>query len=285
MSRIAYLNGEFLPIEEAKLSILDRGFLFGDGVYEAIPIYNGKLFRLQEHLDRLQRSLEGISISLDISLEEWDTILKGVMDPESTKQHSAYLQVTRGTMDARSHAWGPDIKPNVMAMCIDAFYQDQDLSTPGIKAITLDDIRWQYCHLKTLNLLPNVMLHQQARQNEAGEAILIKDGNAIEGSASNLFVVKDGIITTPPKGNYLLGGITREVIIELCEKNKIFVREAHISEDELHAADEVWVTASTKEIVPITTLNQHKVGKGTPGEMWNKVIRLYQAHKNEFMLS
>lgn len=276
---IAYLNGQYQPLSQTKISVLDRGFLFGDGVYEVIPVYNRQVFRMQEHMQRLNKSLEGVSIVNPLSDEEWQHIFDTLIAKTPSEDQAIYLQITRGTMQKRLHSWDDTIKPNVFIMSSETEYPNQDINTAGAKAITLDDIRWDFCHLKTINLLPNALLRQKAIEKQATEAILIRDGKAIEGAASNLFIVKDDILTTPAKSHYLLGGITRDLIIELCQKNKILVRETDISEDELHDADEIWITSSTKEIVPITTLNQHAVGKGKPGALWQTMIQLYQEYK------
>lgn len=281
MDATVYLNGDFIPLSEAKISVLDRGFLFGDGIYEVIPVYSGHPFRVKEHLERLQKSLQGVSIKVDLTENDWNAIFQTLIKQYGASDQAIYLQITRGTMQHRLHSWDDDLTPNLLVMSTPTQYPNQALDSAGVKAITLDDIRWDYCHLKTINLLPNVMLRQKAIEKDACEAILIRDGYAIEGAASNLFIVKDDIIMTPAKTNALLGGITRDLILELCQQHKILYRETPISEDELHLADEVWVTSSTKEIVPITTLNQHAVGKGIPGPMWKTLINHYQHYKKQ----
>lgn len=281
MKDTVYLNGELMPLSEAKIPVLDRGFMFGDGVYEVIPVYHGECLRPVEHLARLKRSMDGLSISISLNEQQLIDIIDDIIKRNGSGDQHLYIQVTRGTMEKRLHSWDDDLVPNILIMSSAAQFPNQDLNTQGSKAITLDDIRWDYCHLKTTNLLPNALLRQQAIAKQAAEAILIRDGNAIEGAGSNLFIVKGDIVITPPKSNQLLGGITRELILELCKENKILTRETHISEDELHSADEIWVTASTKEIEPITTLNQHAVGKGKPGPMWLKLITYYHDFKNK----
>ncbi len=283
MQETVYLNGDYLPLQNAKISVLDRGFLFGDGAYEVIPVYQGVCFRTKEHLERLQYSLEGLSIELELSQQDFINIFNTLIERNGSGNQHIYLQITRGTMKKRLHSWETDIQPNILIMASPVSLSPQNINTTGSKAITLDDIRWDYCHLKSINLLPNVLLRQQAINKQAAEAILIRDGYAIEGAGSNLFIVKDDIVITPPKSNYLLGGITRDLILELCQQHKILYREIAISEDELHSADEIWITASTKEIEPITTLNQHAVGKGKPGPMWLKLITCFQAYKKQLI--
>jgi D-alanine transaminase len=284
MSEKLYLNGEYVAITNAKISVFDRGFMFGDGVYEVIPVYSGKLLRVKGHLARLQHSLDAIDIPNPLSLNEWLEIFSVLIDQNFPGADSLiYLQITRGTMAKRDHAWSADLQPNVLVTCSEQVYTTQDSATAGEKAITLEDTRWSDCHIKTTNLLPNALLHQKARSQGATEAILVRDGFAIEGSQSNLFIVRDDIVTTPPKSRHMLGGITREIILELCQQNKIICREKNISEDDLHQADEIWLSSSTREILPVVTLNRHAVGKGRPGVVWQQIIQLYQAYKLKVM--
>ena len=279
-----YLNGDYIAVKKAKISVFDRGFMFGDGVYEVIPVYSGKLLRSESHLARLQHSLEAIDIPNPLSTVQWLEIFSTLIEQNFPDLDSLiYLQITRGTMEKRDHAWPPDMQPNVLVTCTEQEYATQDSATAGEKAITLDDTRWSDCHIKTINLLPNALLHQQAIGQGAIEAILIRDGFAIEGSQSNLFTVRDDIVITPPKSRYMLGGITREIVLELCQVNKIICREKSISEDELHHADEIWLSSSTREILPIVTLNRHAVGGGRPGVVWQQVIQLYQDYKMKVM--
>lgn len=284
MPDFVYLNGEYKLSADANVSILDRGFMFGDGVYEVIPVYSGRSFRVHEHLQRLQRSMDAVEINCELSETEWKEIFSRLIENNSENGDAViYLQVTRGVMEKRNHAFSRKMSPTVLVMCWPHDYPAQDLNTKGVKAIVLEDTRWSNCYIKSVNLLPNAMLKQQAVDQDAAESILIRDGNAIEGSASNLFIVKDDEIRTPPKSQNMLGGITRELIIELCNEHRMLVREINITEDELHDADEIWMTNSTQEIVPVTVLNQHKVGKGLPGAKWRQVIELYQAYKRSVM--
>jgi D-alanine transaminase len=186
-------------------------------------------------------------------------------------------------MQMRDQAYDRQMTPTVLVMCQAFDYPSQTKDTTGIRAITLDDNRWMDCHIKSINLLPNVLLRQQAIDAGAQEAILIRDNLAVEGTSSNLFVVKDEVILTPPQTRNMLGGITRELIIEICNQHKILVREMPVTEDQLHDADEIWMTSSTREIVPVTILNQHKVGKGVPGPLWMQLIDLYQDFKKSVM--
>lgn len=275
-----YLNGNYTAVKKAKISVFDRGFMFGDGVYEVIPVYSGKLFRSEGHLARLQHSLDAIDIPNPLTTLQWIEIFSTLIEHNFPSVDSViYLQITRGTMEKRDHAWPPDMQPNVLVTCTEQGYATQDSATAGEKAITLDDTRWSDCHIKTINLLANALLHQEARNQGANEAILIREGFAIEGSQSNLFIVRDDIIITPPKSRHMLGGITREIVLELCQQNKIICSEKNISEDDLHQADEIWLSSATREILPIVTLNQHAVGNGRPGVVWQQIIQLYHEYK------
>ncbi len=281
---LVYLNGNYVPAETACIPVLDRGFMFGDGVYEVLPVYSGKVFRVDEHLQRLQRSLQAVDMSCAECENAMPEIFSSLIENNIHQGDGfIYLQITRGVMQVRDQAYDRDMKPTVLVMCQALDYPSQNKDTKGIRAITLDDNRWMNCYIKSINLLPNVLLRQQAVDAGAQEAILIRDNLAVEGTSSNLFVIKDEVILTPPQTRYMLGGITRELIIEICNKNKILVREMPVSEDKLHDADEIWMTSSTREIMPVTTLNQHKVGKGVPGPMWMQLIDLYQDFKKSVM--
>lgn len=286
MSDLVYLNGEYIAASEAKISIFDRGFMFGDGVYEVIPVYSGKLLRGKAHLERLQLSLNAIGIPNPMPQEQWLAVFATLIARNYPAADSViYLQVTRGTMSRRDHAWSADLQPNALVTCSAQSYATQQLATAGERAVTLADTRWADCYIKTTNLLPNTLLHQKAREMGASEAILMRDGYAIEGAQSNLFIVKDEIVITPPISRHMLGGITREIILDLCRENKIICREKVISEDELHQADEIWLSSSTREVMPIVTLNQHAVGRGKPGALWQQVIALYHEYKLRVMRS
>ena len=284
MSEILYLNGEYVAADEARISVFDRGFMFGDGIYEVIPVYSGKLLRGKAHLSRLQDSLDAIEIPNPLAHAAWLKIISRLIENNYPNADSViYLQLTRGTMARRDHAWPDDIEPNVLVTCSEQVYTAQDTATAGARAVILQDTRWSDCYIKTTNLLSNALLLKKARDMNASEAILIRDNLAIEGSQSNLFIVKDEIVITPPKSRYMLGGITREIVIELCQQNKIICREKEISEDELHQADEIWLSSSTREILPVVTLNRHAVGKGRPGIVWQQIIQLYQDYKLKVM--
>jgi D-alanine transaminase len=276
---IAYLNGTFLPLEDAQVPVMDRGFLFGDGVYEVIPVYAGKLFRLAHHLKRLKNSLDAVRINNPLTEDEWDAMLGELVARNEGSDQAVYLQVTRGVAPKRDHAFPVHTRPTLFAMSTPSAAAVDINSETGLTAITLPDIRWKLCNIKAITLLPNVLLRQQAIDTGTAEAILIKDGYAIEGAASNLFIVKDGLIITPPNGPDLLPGITRDLIIELAANHAMPFRETGITEAELFSADEIWLTSSTREISPVTRLDDTVISAGTPGPVWRQIITLYQEYK------
>lgn len=278
---IVFLNGSYMPIEQAAVSPLDRGFIFGDGVYEVIPVYGGRLFRLEEHLSRLDDSLSGIRIVSPHTHADWARILGELVERNNGGDQSIYLQITRGVAK-RDHAFPPGSIPTVFVMSSPLIPVPDEVKRSGVAAITLDDIRWQYCHLKTIALLPNILLRQQALDCGAVETILIRNGEATEGAASNLFIVKDGVLITPPKGPQLLPGITRDLIMELAEQHHMARREAAITVSDLAYADEIWLSSSTKEILPVTSLDGNKVGSGVPGPMWRQMLDWYQDYKHGY---
>jgi D-alanine transaminase len=275
---IVFLNGEFLPESKAQVSVLDRGFIFGDGIYEVIPVYGGKLFRFNEHMSRLQNSLDDIRIVNPLSADEWEKTLTELIQLNDNGDQSLYLQITRGRAK-RDHALPENPTPTVFAMCNELKPLAAETIKEGVAAITLDDIRWQRCHIKATSLLPNVLLRQEALDQGAAEAILIRDGQATEGAASNLFAVIDGVVTTPPKGPMLLPGITRDLVLELAKNNALPYQEKTISLAELQKADEIWLTSSTKEILSVTQLDGKRVADGKPGPLYQQLLALYQDYK------
>ncbi|UZR27505.1 D-amino acid aminotransferase [Methylococcus mesophilus] len=272
-SPLVYLNGEFLPLEQARVSVLDRGFLFGDGVYEVIPVYGGRPLRLEEHLTRLDGSLRGIRMASPLSRAEWAGVVGRLID--GPDDQSVYLQVTRGAGPRRDHAIPAGVTPTVFAMCSPI----APVPFAGVRAITLDDIRWRWCNIKAITLLPNVLLRQEAVDRGCAEAVLVRDGRVTEGTASNVFAVIDGVIVTPPKGPELLPGITRDLVLELVQAEGLPARERAISLAEFAGADEIWITSSTREVLPVVELDGRPVGRGTPGPVWERVSALYQDFK------
>lgn len=277
MDNKVYLNGEYLPLSRAKVSVLDRGFLFGDGVYEVIPAYHGSLFRFQEHILRLENSLHSIRLGFSYSLEKWRSILLPLLD--RSKDQYIYLQITRGVAPKRDHAFPARPVPTVFAMCSDI--QLDTARDAGVKALTMEDNRWDMCHVKATTLLANILMRQQAVELGCAEAILIRNGCVTEGAASNLFAVIDDKLSTPAKNSEILPGITRDVVIELARANGIPCLEKTITLGELQAASEIWLTSSTREIVPVVELDGLQVGAGRPGPVWYKMNALYQRCKQD----
>lgn len=275
---IVYLNGEYLPLSAAKVPVLDRGFIFGDGVYEVIPAYGGRLFRIDEHLQRLQNSLTAVRIHNPYSELQWKQMLYKLLEKNPADDSSIYLQITRGVAK-RDHAFPANVNPTVFAMSNPLITTDEKAFVKGIAAITLDDIRWQYCNVKAITLLANILLRQTAIDEGAAEAILVRDGEVTEGAASNVFIVIDGTVKTPPKGARLLPGITRDLIVELAQLQQLPVQEVNFSKTELMAADEIWISSSTKEIMPVLTLDDKTVGNGQPGPVTRKLFTVFQEYK------
>lgn len=281
--KTVFLNGEHLPINEAKISVLDRGFLFGDGIYEVIPAYNGKIFRQTEHLRRLKTSLAAILIENPYTDEQWQQVFEGVLEknPDLGSSQVLYLEVTRGAPEVRHHNMPNNTEATVFVQSSTLPSHDIETLRKGKKAITLPDSRWNQCNIKCVSLLANVLLNQQAKDAGADEAILIRDGIAVEGSTSNLFIVQSGIVKTPIADHRILGGITRELVIELAKANNMEVREENIDETALRAADEIWITSSTRQVFPITKLDDKDVANGKPGPLWEKMLGLFRNYINE----
>ena len=277
-SQLIYLNGEYLPLDKAKISVLDRGFIFGDGVYEVIPAYGGKTLRFEHHMQRLQNSLDAIRIENPLPNAQWQEIINKLLSDKGTQDQYIYLHITRGVA-SRDHRFPEESTPTVFVMSSILKNADPELLKTGVQAVTLDDIRWQYCNIKAISLLPNILLRQQAVDKGAAEAVLIRNGNVTEGAASNVFIVSDGIIKTPPKDQKLLPGITRDLVVELAHTHKMPIEEITISEQEFLAADEIWLTSSTKEILAVTKINDQLVGQGTPGVIWRDMYQKYQDYK------
>ncbi len=272
---IVYLNGAYKPIEEAAVSVLDRGFLFGDGVYEVMPVYGGRLFRLEQHLWRLDNSLDGIRLPHPHGSDEWTTILNELVSRNGGGDLTVYVQVTRG-VGPRDHVFPAAPRPTVFAMVNPL---PQQPGARGVKAITARDIRWECCNIKAITLLPNALLRQQAVEAGATEAILHRDGLVTEGAASNVFVVSGGEVATPLKSSQLLPGITRDLVVELLQDADVPCDERAVSLDELRHAEEIWITSSSREIVPVTELDGKEVSEGQSGPVWEVAFNLYQDFK------
>jgi len=283
--QIVYLNGVFMPMADSKVSTQDRGFLFGDGVYEVIPVYQTKLFSFKEHLQRLKNSLQAVRIDNPLTDDEWLRVLNSLIARHPAWQDQyIYLQVTRGTQMQRDHLPAENLTPTVYAYTNPLKPVSKSIIENGIKVITLEDIRWLNCDIKAITLLPNVMMKLAAKAQQADDAILIsRDGFVTEGTASNAFIVKNGTIITPPKGHKLLPGVTRLIIERIAKSHEIPLIEQDITQEELTQADEIWLSSSTKEALPVTRLNGNAVGTGKPGPIWHKMTDFYQEHKQAFI--
>jgi len=284
-----YLNGTFLPASEAKISPMDRGFLFGDGIYEVIPSYGGRFVGFGAHIERMQSGLSELAIQPDLTDEQWHAIASKLLDEnrsELGENIAIYIQVSRGADSKRGHAFPANITPTVFAfaMPIAPAPQADKNSVTTFSVITAPDLRWQRCHIKSTSLLGNVLHFQQSKNAGADEILLLdRDGNLTEGAAVNVFIVKDGIIATPPLSNKLLPGITRKLLLAiLAEHSNFSVQQRDISEAEVLSADEIWLTSSSKEIAPVIKINGKPVGNGKVGDVWLQVQQLFTQYKFDY---
>jgi D-alanine transaminase len=273
-----YLNGEFVPMSQARVPVLDRGFIFGDGVYEMIPVYSRHPFRLPEHLRRLQSSLDGVRLQNPHSADGWSELVERLVALNAGEDQSVYLQVTRGVAP-RDHAFPKGVAPTVFMMSNPLTYPAPAQVEQGVGAVTAVDNRWLRCDIKAIALLPNVLLRQLAVDAGCAETVMLRDGMLTEGAASNIFVVRSGTLLAPPKSHLMLPGITYDVVLELAAADGFAVEVREIPETELRAADEIWLTSSTKEVLAVTRLDGKAVGSGSPGPLFRRMYRLYQDYK------
>lgn len=284
--QIVYLNGSYLPMMESQISTQDRGFLFGDGVYEVIPVYQRKLFRFDAHIQRLKNSLQATRITNPFSDSEWLEMLETLVAKHAWQDQYIYLQVTRGVQMQRDHLPADCLTPTIYAYTNPLKPVADNIIKNGIKVVSLDDIRWLNCDIKAITLLPNVMMKLAAKSQGADDAILItREGYISEGTASNTFIVKDGNLITPPNSNKILPGITRMVLKSIASEHQIPMIEKNITLDDLNSADEIWLSSSTKEALPVTQINGQAVGTGKPGVLWLQMREHYQQHKQKFIES
>jgi D-alanine transaminase len=279
---IVFLNGNFMPVEEARVPVLDRGFIFGDGVYELIPVYSRVPFRLDEHLARLERSLAAVRIRNPYSRAEWRDIILQLVAKHSAEDQGVYFQVTRGVAK-RDHAFPKDSVPTVFIMSNPLVTPPRDLVERGAAALSAVDDRWRRCDIKSISLIGNCLLRQVSADAGAAETILFRDGKLTEASASNVFVVIGGVILSPPKSNLILPGITYDVIAEIAQAAGLPLAYRDVGEAEVRGADEIWVTSSSKEVLAIVTLDGKPVADGKPGPVFRRVHALYQEFKQKVM--
>ena len=281
-----YINGEFMPIGQAKVPVLDRGFVFGDGAYEVIPVYSRRAFRLPEHLARLSTSLSAIRIDNPYSDALWSELLGKIIEANPWDDQSVYLQVTRGVAP-RNHLFPKGLAPTVFIMADPLVTPTRALVESGGAAAVMQDLRWLRCDIKSVSLLGNCLLRTLAADQGAIEAILVRDGFLTEASASNVFIVRNELVLTPPKSHLMLPGITYDVVLELLKANSIAHEVRPVTEEELRTADEIWCTSSSKEVLAITTLDGRPVGHGAtagkPGPAFARIYPLYQQFKATLM--
>jgi D-alanine transaminase len=275
---LVYLNGEMTPLSEAKIPVLDRGFIFGDGVYEVIPIYKRRMFRAEQHMARLFRSLDAIGIPNPHNLDEWMTLINQVVAAYPADDQMVYLQVTRGVA-RRSHAFPASVTPTVFIMTNPLVLPSAEVRAAGVSCVSMDDKRWLHCEIKSVSLLGNVLAAQYAAENEVAEAIQFRDGYLTEGASSNVWIVKNGVMAGPPKDNLILEGIRYGLMQELCAAHGIALEERRITREEVFAADEVMLSSATKEVLPVARIDGQPVGNGVPGPIYKKLYEAYQAAK------
>lgn len=278
-----YLNGEILPLQQARVPVMDRGFLFGDGIYEVIPVYGGRLFRLQEHLTRLNRSLDAIGIANPHSDAEWQQILDQlIQNSNDGDELTLYLQITRGAGPNRDYTIPADITPNVFAMASATKPPSDVQRERGVSCITAEDIRWMRCDIKAITLLPAVLMRQQAAAAGAADALLVRDGQVTEGSVTSLFAIVGDTLVTPPQSHLLLPGVTRELVLELAGQANMPTQQRTIPLAELYTADELWITGSTKEVLAVIEVDGQPIGSGQPGPQFRQMLDRYRAYKQTF---
>jgi D-alanine transaminase len=275
---IAHFNGQLVPLDEIRISPLDRGFIFGDGVYEVIPVYDGAPLRAREHFERLQRSMDEIRLRNPHTTDEWIALVDGLLEHHPGDQ-SVYIQVTRGAPQKRDHVIPKDLQPTVFMMCYPLASPSVEQVENGVACVTARDFRWEKCHIKSTSLLGNVLARQLSADVGATETILLRNGMVTEASASNVFVVKDGVVAAPPRDNLILLGITYDLLVRLAEEGHIELEIRPVAEAELRGADEIWLSSSTKEVLAVTSLDGKPVGSGKPGPVFRRIHALFQDHK------
>jgi D-alanine transaminase len=276
--QIVYLNGKHLPISQAYVSVLDRGFIYGDGVYEVVPVYQREPFRLPHHLARLQRSLAGIGMANPHTDAQWESLIREIVARQPFDDQGVYFQVTRGAAK-RDHSFPKGVPPTVFMMSNPLPLPSREQVDNGVAVVTADDNRWQRCDLKTISLLGNVLMRQLATDQGAAETVMFRDGLLTEASASNVLVVIDGTIVAPPKDNHILPGITYDAAMEFAHEAGIPLTIRPVSKEEALSADELWLSSSTKEVLAITTVDGRPFAGGKPGPVFRKMWAFFQTKK------
>jgi D-alanine transaminase len=278
---VCYLNGEFLPLAEARVSALDRGFLFGDAAYEVLPVYAGRPFRLRQHLERLDRSLHEIGMAAPLPHAEWARLCQELVARNAAQQAYLYLQVTRGVEFGRNHAWPDGLKPTIFAYATELEPLPAALLEQGVAAVTASDIRWARRDIKTTALLANILLKKISADAGAYETIMLEQGELTEGSSTTVHIVKHDTILTPPNGRKILPGTTRDVVTELAERLGAPSRSVRVSEADLRSADEIWLAFATRGVLPVTHLDGAPVGDGKPGPLFKRMSAALAAYIEE----
>ena len=277
-SPIAHFNGELMPLDRISISPLDRGFIFGDGVYEVIPVYDGAPLRAREHFERLQRSMDEIRLRNPHTTEQWMELVAKLLEHHPGNQ-SVYIHVTRGAPQKRDHVIPKDLAPTVMMFTYPLASPSKEQVEKGVACVTSRDFRWEKCHVKSISLLGNVLARQISADAGATETIMFRDGHLTEASASNVFVVKNGVVAAPPRDNLILLGITYDLLARLAADGSIRLEIRPVTEAEVRSADEIWLSSSTKEVLAVTTLDGKPVGDGRPGPLFKRMHALFQEHK------
>lgn len=283
---VAFLNGEFLPLEEAKISPMDRGFLFGDGIYEVIPVHGGKPIGFSLHFDRMQAGLDAVEIKLGWALEQWREVCGKLIEQNGGGNLAIYLQVTRGADKKRHHAYPEGITPTVFGFAYELKLPEEKgaAAVKAMKVSSEEDKRWRRCNIKSTALLGNVIHFQNGRAAGNDETILYNAaGHLTEGAASNVFVVKDGVAATPPLDHQVLPGITRLMLLDMLRKDgSIPVEECIVTLEAACGADEIWFTSSTKDVAPVIEIDGKPVGSGRPGPLWKTAYEIFSARKFDY---
>jgi D-alanine transaminase len=277
-SQTVYLNGAFLPLADAKISVLDRGFIYGDGVYEVVPVYGRRPFRMPQHLKRLQYSLDGIRLANPHPAAQWDALISQLIERQPFADQAVYLQVTRGVAK-RDHAFPKDATPTVFMMSNPLVVPTREQVERGVAVVTAQDNRWLRCDLKTTSLLGNVLMRQFAVDRDAIETVMFRDGHLTEASASNVLIVRDGVVIAPPKDNLILPGITYDATLEIARDAGVRLEVRPVPHAEAMHADEMWLSSSTKEVLAVTTIDGRPYGSGKPGPVFHRVWEAFQKAK------
>jgi D-alanine transaminase len=267
---VAFVNGAFVPLAEAKVSIEDRGFQFGDGIYEVIRTYKGCPFALEAHLARLERSATALDLTQPYSRAEWTHHILGGIRRAAYPEGKIYIQLSRGVAP-RDHAYSAEGPPTVVMTVREFHPLDRSVQAVGVEVMTIEDIRWGRCDIKSVNLLANVLARQQAKQAQVFEAILVKEGLVTEGAVSNVMVVRGGTVVTAPEGSRILSGVTRDVVLELARDEGLPIQERFISQAELYGADEVFLTGTTVEVLAVVRVDGKFIGDGRPGPITQRL--------------